>query len=466
MPPVSRAVRRASAVLLAVGLAAAVLPRSAPEPPDRRPNIVLIVTDDQPPDSLPHVPPAMPYLQGRLEDPSDHWITFPNAFLNTPLCCPSRATLLTGRYSHHTGVLRNDDGRLLDESSTLAVWLHRAGYFTGLAGKYLNRYPFGRGPYVPLGWDRWAGKMQGGGGSVYYDYTLIEQGFPVPYGSEPEDYSTDVIAARAVEFIRTAPEDRPFFLEVTPTSPHSPWVPAPRDAGAYASAAGPPSVGEEDVSDKPAWVRGLPELGPAVRAVLDQDRRRAFEALRAVDDAVRKIVEALRERGELEETVILYLTDNGFSFGEHRWVGKQCPYEECIRTPFVVRYPGATSRVDGHLVSNVDVAPTVADLAGITPGLPADGRSLVPLLEGSVPAGWRRGVLLEWAGDPLVPAWWGVRTEDLSYVEHGTGELELYDLTGAAGPPDPFQLDNRADDPAYAGLRAELAALLERLRGW
>ncbi|MBI2238771.1 MAG: sulfatase [Actinobacteria bacterium] len=458
---------RTSAVLVALGVAAAVLPRSAPALPDRRPNVVLIVSDDQPPGSLPHDPPAMPYLQGRMEDPSDHWVTFPNAFLNTPLCCPSRATLLTGRYSHRTGVLTNDDGHLLDESSTLAVWLHGAGYFTGLVGKYLNRYPFGRGPYVPLGWDRWAGKMQGGGSSVYYDYTLVEQGFPVPYGSGPEDYSTDVITARAVEFIRTAPQDRPFFLEITPTAPHSPWIPAPRDAGAYASmpVAEPPSVGEEDVSDKPAWIRGLPELGPAVRAVLDQDRRRAYEALRAVDDAVRRVVEALRDRGELEDTVILYLTDNGFSFGEHRWVGKQCPYEECIRTPFLVRYPGATSRADGHLVSNVDVAPTVADLAGISPGLPADGRSLVPLLEGSAPAGWREGVLLEWTGDPLVPAWWGVRTEDLSYVEYATGERELYDLTGTAGPPDPFQLDDRADDPAYAALRAELAALLERLRG-
>jgi arylsulfatase A-like enzyme len=230
------------------------------------------------------------------------------------------------------------------------VWLHRAGYFTGLVGKYLNRYPFGRGPYVPLGWDRWAGKMQGGGGSVYYHYTLVEQGFPVPYGSEPEDYSTDVIAAWAVEFIRTVPEDRPFFLEITPTAPHSPWIPAPRDAGAYASTpvAEPPSVGEEDVSDKPAWIRGLPERGPGVRALIDQDRRRAYEALRSVDDAVRKVVEALRERGELEDTVILYLTDNGFSFGEHRWVGKQCPYEECIRTPFLVRYPGAPPHADGH----------------------------------------------------------------------------------------------------------------------
>jgi len=246
--------------------------------PDRRPNVVVILTDDQSPDSLPHEPPVMPYLQARMEDPSDHWITFTNAFLNTPLCCPSRATLLTGRYSHRTGVRTNDDGNLLDESSTLATWLRGSGYVTGLFGKYLNRYPFGRGPYVPVGWERWSGKMQGSGASVYYDYTLIEQGYLVPYGSDPTDYSTDVLAAQVVEFIRTAPPGRPFYLEFTPTAPHPPWIPAPRDVGAYRDMriADPPSVGEEDVSDKPAWVRRLPEPTDEQRAELDAARRRSW----------------------------------------------------------------------------------------------------------------------------------------------------------------------------------------------
>jgi len=175
-------------------------------------------------------------------------------------------------------------------------------------------------------------------------------------------------------------------------------------------------------------------------------------------------VDALEERGILDDTVIFYLTDNGFSFGEHRWVGKQCPYEECIRTPFLVRFPGAASHLDPHLVSNVDVAPTVADLARVAPEPRPDGRSLLPLLAGTDAGPWRDGVLIEWVGDPVVPPWWGVRTEGLVYVELGTGERELYDLAGVAGPADPFELDNRAGDPGYAAIGAGLSGLLARLR--
>ncbi len=177
------------------------------------------------------------------------------------------------------------------------------------------------------------------------------------------------------------------------------------------------------------------------------------------------MVRVLRERGALDRTVIFFLTDNGFSFGEHRWVSKACPYEECVRTPFLVRFPGALSHVDDHLVSNVDLAPTFADLAGVAPGNRVDGRSLVPLLEGRSPPSWRTGVLLEYVGDRHIPAWWAIRTANFLYVEYATGERELYDLTGRLGPADPYELDNRADDPAYAPVLARLAARLAALRG-
>jgi len=162
---------------------------------------------------------------------------------------------------------------------------------------------------------------------------------------------------------------------------------------------------------------------------------------------------------------VFFLTDNGYALGEHRWETKSCPYEVCVRTPLFVRVPGSRGRTDLRLVSNVDLAPTIAAVAGASVGLRPDGDSLAPLLRGDAGAlPEREGVLLEWVGDDEVPGWWAVHTRDFIWIELATGERELYDLTGALGPADPDQLRNRADDPAYARVRARLAALLGRLR--
>ena len=432
---------------------------------DRRPNIVLILTDDQSFDSIPHDPAVMPALQAMLQDPSDHWTWFPNAFIQTPLCCPSRATILTGLYSQYTGVRTNNDGSRLDEPSTIATWLHDAGYHTGLIGKYVNGYPFGH-PYVPFGWDRWLGKQQGAQATAYYDYILEDQGFPVFHGRAPANYSTDVFASAAEDFIHTAPQGQPFFLEVTPTSPHRPWVAAPGDAGADVGMPifEPPSVGEPDVSDKPAWVQALPPFDVERRLQVHDIHRRSFEALLAVDRLVAGVITALGDTGMLEDTIVFFLTDNGLSFGEHRWLGKTCAYEECIRTPFLVRYPGSFSHTDDHLVSNVDLAPTIADLANVTPGALMDGRSLVPVLDGSQAGSSDRDVFLEYVGDSHIPGWTAIRTPDFLYVEYATGERELYDLTGQIADPDPYELQNRITDPAYGPVVEDLAARLAALR--
>jgi arylsulfatase A-like enzyme len=462
----ARARRIVTATLLAsVAIAAAPFLPARVAARDRRPNIVLILTDDQSFDSIPHDPAVMPHLQGMLQDRSGHWVRFRNAFVQTPLCCPSRSTILTGLYSHDTGVRTNYEGADLDESSTIATWLHDAGYHTGLIGKYVNGYPFGR-PYVPFGWDRWLGKRQGAQPTAYYGYVLEDQGFPVFHGFAPGDYSTDVFTSAAEDFIRTAPEDRPFFLEVAPTAPHRPWVAAPGDAGTDAgmSISEPPSLGEEDVSDKPAWVRALPSFDAERRLQVHEIHRRSFEALLAVDRLVAGVMSALREKGVLDDTVVFFLTDNGFSFGEHRWLGKTCPYEECIRTPLLIRYPRSSARTDDHLVSTVDLAPTIADLAGVTPDAPFDGRSVVPLLGGSWTGPWRRGVFLEYAGDSHVPGWTAIRTADFLYIEYATGERELYDLTGRIGEPDPYELHDRVSDPAYRSVVRVLAARLAALR--
>lgn len=455
--------RRVAAIAAAASVFTGVvfLPSGTTAERDPRWNFVVIVTDDQPPDSLPHRPPVMPYLQEATGDPEDHWIVFRNGFVNAPICCPSRATMLTGLQPHHHGVLTNDDGSSLDESTTVAAWLQEAGYHTGLVGKYLNQYPFDREPYVPQGWERWWGKQHGAVTHLYYGYTLIQQGVATHYGSAGSDYSTDVFADKAVEFVRDAPVERPFFLWFAPTAPHPPWVSAPRHQGMYEEIplARPPSVGEADVSDKPAWVRALPPLGPEARAGLRQAHRRSFEALRAVDDAVRSIVEALEARGDLDHTVIVYVSDNGFAFGEHRWVKKTCPYEECVHVPFLVRYPLAPRRVEELPVSTVDLAPTIAELAGLEPPAGLDGTSLVPLIAAADPAGLSGAVFSEWVGDERVPGWWQVRTETFAYIELVTGERELYDLAA-----DPYQLTNVADRSEYAGVLARLSAALEGFR--
>ena len=177
------------------------------------------------------------------------------------------------------------------------------------------------------------------------------------------------------------------------------------------------------------------------------------------------MIDEVLARGELGETVIVVLSDNGFSFGEHRWVGKRCPYSACVRTPLVVRSPWASAATVGTPVSNVDLAPTIVDLAGLATATPAfDGRSLRPMLDpGSSDALERDAVLVGWAGDGDVPPWHGVRTADFSYVEHADGSIELYDIGGALGPADPLELRNIADDPASAAVRSTLAATLRSM---
>jgi arylsulfatase A-like enzyme len=452
------------AVLVVAALAAAA--PSAAVPRDRRPNVVLILSDDQTYESIPHDPPVMPKFQSLLADPGQHWIRFPNAFVNTPLCCPSRASILTGRYSHHTGVVDNGTGENLDVGHTIATSLHAAGYTTALIGKYLNLYPFGFAPIAPPGWDTWLAKLQGSRRSLYQRYALTDDGFPAPFGTSAEDYSTDVYAHAATEFIRSAPEGAPFFLYFAPVVPHSPWTPAPRDVGSWTAAVPrPPSFDEANVSDKPAWVRALPRIEAPYAAKLRRDHRRAYETLASLDDAVLQILDALQARRILDDTVVLFVTDNGFSFGEHRWVTKSCPYDECIRVPFFVRFPGAAARIDPHPVSNVDLAPTIADLARTALDPPPDGVSLVPLLLGREPPSWRPGVLAEFRGGRYIPGWWALRTPQYAYVEYATGERELYDIAGSIGPADPYERRNVARAPRYAETERRLAAELRAARG-
>ena len=449
----------AGAALVAfVGLGAALAAPPADEgSSDDRSNVIVVLTDDQRAGSF----AAMPWLASQLARAGSGWTEFPDAFANTPLCCPSRASLLTGLFARHTGVLDNGDGARFDASSTLATWLHDEGYRTGLVGKYLNRYPFGRLPFVPAGWDRFVAKRNQTGATVYRGFRAIDQGSPVFVRS----YATDWLADRAVGFVRTAPASQPFFLLFAPSAPHAPWIPAARHHGSFADLAieEPPSV-VGTLRGAPPWVRSLPAPSAAQRTDWLEDRRRADETLLAVDEALHALVSALGDR--LDQTVIFVLSDNGYSFGEHRWVGKTCPYEACVRVPLAVHASRLTLGTRAELVSMVDLAPTILDLAGVRAPATTDGTSFAGTIRaGDVTGGAADAVFLEWAGDERIPAWIAVRTSDFKLIRYADGFEELFDLRGRRWPADPWETTNRATDPRAAGLLGHLRALLGRVLG-
>jgi len=426
-----------------------------------RPNVVVILTDDQRFDTvdLTHsrdgVTPVMPNV-ARL---AAEGVTFRNGFTTTALCGPSRASLLSGRYAHSTGVKDNhgpDALAAFDASSTLAVWLHDAGYTTGLFGKYINGYQDSR-LGTPPGWDEWAAFKK----AEYFDYTLVENGVQVRYGHADADYSTDVLAAKAVHFVREHAGVRPFFLYFAPFAPHVPAIPAPRHAGMFAEVPPwrPPNFNEADVSDKPAWVQNLAPWSPERIDQKERFARRQLECLQAVDEAVGAIVQALRNAGVERDTIVLFASDNGLAWGAHRWEPKECPYQECVRVPLVVRYPPLvpSARVDDRIALNIDYAPTIAELAGAVPDADVEGTSLVPLLRGDATI-WRTDFLEEhWGGK--IPTFAQVHGVPWVYTEYVTNESELYD-EGA----DPFELGNVAADPSRAALLAQMAARLRVLR--
>ena len=422
-------------------------------------NVVFIVSDDERVDGN-----AVMHDVQRLI--ARHGVTFDQMRVTTSECGPSRASILTGQYSHHTGVLDNfgpNSYPAFNDSSDLAVWLRQAGYSTALVGKYLNDYTLDGDHAVPPGWDDWQ-VMDSVPEERYYDYSLNENGRLVHFGRKPSDYSTTVLTNRAVTFLRTA--RKPFFLYFAPVAPHLPAIPAPQDVGRFDKLAPftSPALNESNIADKPwrAWHDRA--LKPAGLSYINAVRRHQLESLKAIDRGVARIVSTLARRHLLDRTVIFYTSDNGFLWGEHRLGGKLWPYEESTRVPLIVRTPwtrGGT--VDHEPILNTDFASTIAELAGIAPGSPQDGDSLVPLLRGEkIP--WRRDYLVEYLGKNKLrsggpPPYVAIHTPRYLYVEYRYRDWrELYDLRR-----DPWELNNVADDPSYAATRAALARKLHKL---
>ncbi len=471
-------------------------PARSAESPSKPPNILFILTDDLDRAEVSVMPRAKALIAAR-------GASFRNFFVSVSLCCPSRSTCLRGQYSHNTGVQTNgatnggfETAHALGiEQSTVATWLHDAGYRTALIGKYLNGYPNTAGvAYVPPGWDEWDSPSQGNPYSEF-NYTLNENGTQVAYGAAASDYGTDVYARKAGEFITAAArEGRPFFVYLAVYAPHQPATPAPRDANLFPGARAPrtPSWNEANVIDKPQWLRAFPLMTPAVERRVDALYRRRLQSLQAVDRAIATLVKTLRRNRQLRDTYVVFTSDNGFHLGQHRLPsGKQTAYEEDIHVPLMVRGPDVAARaIVSQLSGNVDLAPTFADLAGVAIPSFVDGRSLAPLLHprARVSRGWRRVYLVEhWEENdvteptargeaPLeppdrdapaparrgragnfIPEYHGIRTRHHLYVKYETGERELYDLRS-----DPAELHNIAAT-ARQRLVRRLASRLARL---
>jgi N-acetylglucosamine-6-sulfatase len=456
-----------------------------------QPNIVFVLTDD-----LDYASAfKMPQITSLL---AEQGTSFEEAFMSHPVCCPSRATILTGLYDHNHDVLSNGppDGGFQKfvseghEEDSIAVSLQEGGYQTAFLGKYLNQYPGDDPTHVPPGWDEWYGKLQE---QQLYDYEINENGEVVSYGNATEDFFTDVLSGQATDFVRrAAPENQPFFAYVAPTAPHGPATPAERHKGAFAGeeVPRPPSYDEEDVSDKPSPLDDAERITYEQASNIDDYYRQRLESMLAVDEMVASLVEELEAAGELENTYIFFTSDNGWFQGEHRvQFGKNRPYEESARVPLFVRGPGVPNglKID-RLALNTDFAPTFADLAGTE--FPADGRSLAPLLRGEEPASWRSSVLLEklpqedsseeaqgkakkgkgkkgkgkdergpggQGGPGGSPDFQAIRTGTHKYVEYDNGDVELYDLEA-----DPYELESlheSADPALLEDLKAKLDAL-------
>lgn len=426
------------------------------------PNIILILLDDMNyAEDL-----YMPLLQEKV---ATQGMQFTQSYTVSPFCCPARASILRGQYVHNHGVLGNGgaDGGFDQfhnsglESETIATWMQGLGYRTGLVGKYLNGYGITRSleNYVPPGWDEWYALVR----QPYYNVTLVENGVRVTYAST--DYQTDILADKAKSFVERFNSDpRPFFLYLTPTAPHSPWTPAARHKGAYAglTAPRPASFNEEDVSDKPTYVRDLPLLTTADITKIDNSFPTRMESLLAVDEAISGLIDMLGQIGQLDNTYIFFTSDNGWHQGEHRLIEtKGVPYEESIRMPMAVKGPGISAgALRSELVANIDLAPTFVELAGGTMPSIADGRSLVPILTNQQPLQWRKRVMVEGISESQdrIPQYRSMRTLRYSFSDYyNIGEKEMYDLT-----LDPYELGNiygRVSTLLRDRLSSELGAL-------
>jgi arylsulfatase A-like enzyme len=416
---------------------------------ESRPNILVILTDDQRATGT-VTPLAMPTTRRRIRDGGTR---FSNAFATTPLCCPSRASIFTGQYAHNHGVRTNGDAGALDHGDTVQRYLRDAGYLTGLVGKFLNGWPLHRRP-------------------PHFDrYTLVQPGYRDVQANKDGQtvhvnrYVTDYVAMRARNTILDF-EDQdatPWMLFVHPYAPHQPFVIEKRYQDAPVGRWDlNPAVREHDLSDKPPYVR---HREPSPRRARSY-RRYQLRMLMSVDDLVAKTFNALVDTGELQDTLVIFLSDNGFMWGEHTLFGKTHAYIQSAEIPLYVRWPGhvPAGTVDPRLAANIDVAPTILEAAGVEAQHVLDGRSLL----GTVP---RDHLLLEsFFHHPQkdIPKWASNLSQKIQYTEYyADNETSRIFREYYERGPDPWQLRNRlgpGQQPPPPGSVAVVEAQLGRDR--
>jgi arylsulfatase A-like enzyme len=540
----------AAALVLAAGLLAALCTLAAGAagsaqaraPIKGRPNFVVVQTDDQTMSELyaAYRPGggaevrAMPYTLGLI---ADKGVTFTRYYVSYPLCCPSRVTLLTGRYAHNHNVRGNvpPNGGYPGFASrsaftqNIATWLNRAGYRTIHIGKFLNGYgdaPYDDGKTVPPGWDAWHSVLHADSEHFFYGYTLNDNGsIDGPFGDsgssetreygkrddfgcpnapldgQPCLYETDVFNRLASEELSATPPSRPFYMQVDYTAPHGDFrrpagpEPATRHYDSFLGAPVPHTrtqgFDEGNVNDKPRFIRQAPFLTPTDNHTYRVAYQKSLESLRSVDEGVKLIVDTLGALHRLRNTYIIFTSDNGFFFGEHRLNGgKFLAYEPSTHLPFLMRGPGIKPGTrSGELTANFDIAPTVLELAGVKPDASLDGRSLYPyahdpalrsnrpiLFESfvetndveengggpaSAPATSGRATAGPVAHPSIVAPpkdYYGIRLGRYKYIEWPDREKELYDLV-----KDPYELNNRVRNPNFFPVRNFLHKELRRL---
>jgi arylsulfatase A-like enzyme len=441
------------------------------------PNIVFVLTDDLAWNLVQYLPQVQK-LQAQGETFNDYIVT-------DSLCCPSRSSIFSGRFPHDTGVFTNggNDGGFGyfhghgEESQTFATALQAKGYQTAMMGKYLNGYApaatlGGTQPYVPPGWSQWD---VAGNGYPEFNYDLNENHTVVHYGNRPENYLTDVLAAKGSAFIaHSVKQKKPFLLEVATFAPHAPYTPAPRDVNDFPGLAAPRGPAYDTLpQNAPPWLASRAKLTTAEQTAIDKAFRLRAQAVQAVDDLISTLRNTLAQSGVAGNTYFVFSSDNGYHMGEYRLnPGKMTAFDTDVRVPLVVAGPGVgAGKVSTAAVENIDLAPTFQTLGGAPVPSDVDGHSLVPLLQGGSGSGWRTAGLVEhhgpdtMAGDPDLPApnsgnppsYEAMRTDTFTYVEYVDGSKEYYDRT-----KDPNELDNIVGTLSQARL-TELHTQLTKL---
>ncbi len=467
------------------------------EAKESRPNIIFIMSDD-------HAAHAISAYGSKLNKTpnidriANDGMLFKNCFVVNSICTPSRATILTGKYSHKNGVpvFNRFDG----SQWTVAKELQSAGYYTGMIGKWHLGSD-------PTGFNYWS-VLPGQG--KYHDPVFFEMGKTNKYKG---GYATDLIGDFSIQFLENRPKDKPFFLMCHHKAPHRPWEPDAKHEHMYDGVEFPePETFNDDYSgrghaakeatmriDRDLTRRDLkltPPNGLRPRDVTDweevkpqeitvkadgQEKTLTGAALKhwkyekymhdylaciaSVDDNVGRLLDYLDKHDLAKNTIVIYTSDQGFYLGDHNWFDKRFMYEESLRMPFLIRYPGhiKAHSTNEKMILNVDFAPTFLDYAGVKSPSEVQGRSIIPLLNGKTPKDWRTSMYYRYyhyPADHRVQPHWGVRTYDYKLIYFNKiKEWELYDLKN-----DPHELKSVYDDPKYTRVRNNLTQEIERLR--